>query len=77
MQMHRESVASQQASHDRQHRRFVDSIREVEQWQGADGSTFEVPLIYDKVYSDGEGGIIASTRPLIDTTGLTRLDRAN
>jgi hypothetical protein len=59
------SWESQQASQDRMHTSFVQAIREVETWQGADGRV-ELSSGYEQAWSRGDGTYILSNSPSFD-----------
>ncbi|HEY0979178.1 MAG TPA: hypothetical protein VGE21_17025 [Flavobacteriales bacterium] len=59
------SWEQQQASQDRQHTRFVQTIREVETWQGSGGAV-ELSSGYDQAWSRGDGTYILSNKPGFD-----------
>lgn len=56
---------TQQASRDRSHTAFVQSIREVETWQGNDGKV-ELSSGYSQAWSRGDGSYILSNSPSFD-----------
>ncbi len=56
---------SQQASQDRQHTRFVQTIREVETWKGADGPV-DLSSGYKQAWGRGNGSYILSNNPNFD-----------
>lgn len=55
----------QQAGRDRAHTAFVQTIREVETWQGADGKV-ELSSGYGQAWSRGDGSYILSNSPSFD-----------
>jgi hypothetical protein len=59
------SWEAQQASQDRMHTAFVQSIREVETWQGGDGKV-ELSSGYGQAWSRGDGSYILSNSPSFD-----------
>jgi hypothetical protein len=59
------SWEAQQASQDRAHTSFVQAIREVETWRGADGRV-ELSSGYDQAWSRGDGTYILSNSPTFD-----------
>lgn len=59
------SWESQQSSQDRMHTSFVQTIREVETWQGGDG-TVELGSGYGQAWSRGDGTYILSNSPSFD-----------
>ncbi len=59
------SWESQQASQDRMHTAFVQGIREVETWQGGNGSV-ELSSGYGQAWSRGDGTYIMSNSPSFD-----------
>lgn len=59
------SWEAQQSSQDRMHTAFVQSIREVETWQGGDG-TVELSSGYGQAWSRGDGSYILSNSPSFD-----------
>lgn len=59
------SWEQQQASQDRQHTKFVQTIREVETWQGSNGAV-ELSSGYDQAWSRGDGTYILSNKPGFD-----------
>src|SRR5690606_17685672 len=63
----------QQASQDRVHRATIESILEVHDWRGRDGSAIAVPHTYDHVFQDGLGNLILSDDPNYDPTADTSL----
>lgn len=56
---------SQQASQDRQHRGFVQTIREVETWRDASGPV-ELSSGYGQAWSRGDGTYVLSNSPNFD-----------
>ncbi len=56
---------SQQASQDRQHRAFVQTIREVETWKGPNGLV-ELSSGYSQAWTRGDGSYILSNSPGFD-----------
>jgi hypothetical protein len=56
---------TQQSSQDRMHTAFVQSIREVETWQGGDGRV-ELSSGYGQAWSRGDGTYIVSNSPSFD-----------
>jgi hypothetical protein len=65
MDQNMRSWEQQQASQDRQHTRFVQTIREVETWQGSNGAV-ELSSGYDQAWSRGDGTYILSNKPGFD-----------
>ncbi len=63
------SWEQQQASQDRQHTRFVQTIREVETWQGSNGAV-ELSSGYDQAWSRGDGTYIMSNKPGFDPAAV-------
>ena len=63
------SWEQQQASNDRQHTRFVQTIREVETWQGSNGAV-ELSSGYDQAWSRGDGTYILSNKPGFDPAAV-------
>ncbi len=59
------SWEAQQGSQDRAHTAFVQSIREVQTWQGGDGRV-ELSSGYDQAWSRGDGSYIVSNSPSFD-----------
>lgn len=59
----------QQAATDRQHTRFVQTIREVETWQGSNGAV-ELSSGYDQAWSRGDGTYILSNKPGFDPSSV-------
>ena len=59
------SWETQQSSQDRMHTAFVQTIREVETWQGGDG-TVELSSGYGQAWSRGDGSYILSNSPSFD-----------
>ena len=59
------SWETQQASQDRMHTAFVQSIREVDTWQGSDGKV-ELSSGYGQAWSRGDGSYILSNTPSFD-----------
>lgn len=59
------SWEAQQDGQDRMHTAFVQSIREVETWQGGDGAV-ELSSGYDQAWSRGDGTYILSNSPSFD-----------
>jgi hypothetical protein len=55
-----------QNSQDRQHKNFVQAIREVETWKDSSGSTVELTSGYDQAWSRGDGRYILSNSPGFD-----------
>ena len=56
---------TQQSGQDRMHTAFVQTIREVETWQGGDGRV-ELSSGYDHAWSRGDGSYILSNSPSFD-----------
>jgi hypothetical protein len=56
---------TQQSSQDRLHTAFVQTIREVETWQGGDGRV-ELSSGYEHAWSRGDGSYILSNSPSFD-----------
>jgi hypothetical protein len=56
---------AQQSSQDRMHTTFVQTIREVQTWQGGDGRV-ELSSGYDHAWSRGDGTYIVSNSPSFD-----------
>lgn len=63
------SWEQQQASQDRQHTRYVQTIREVETWQGSNGAV-ELSSGYDQAWSRGDGTYIMSNKPGFDPSAV-------
>ena len=63
------SWEGQQASQDRQHTRFVQTIREVETWRGDNGAV-ELSSGYDQAWSRGDGTYILSNKPGFDPAAV-------
>lgn len=59
------SWEAQQGSQDRMHTAFVQTIREVQTWQGGDGRV-ELSSGYDQAWSRGDGSYIVSNLPSFD-----------
>ncbi len=59
------SWEAQQGSQDRMHTAFVQTIREVQTWQGGDGRV-ELSSGYDQAWSRGDGSYIVSNSPSFD-----------
>lgn len=64
------SWENQQASQDKQHTAFVQSIREVETWKDASGSPVEMSSGYDQAWSRGDGSYILSNKPGFDPSAV-------
>lgn len=64
------SWENQQASQDRQHKAFVQTIREVETWKDASGSAVEMSAGYDQAWSRGDGTYILSNKPGFDPSAV-------
>jgi hypothetical protein len=56
----------QQDSQDRQHRNFIQAIREVETWKDSSGSGVELSAGYSQAWSRGDGQYILSNKPGFD-----------
>ena len=56
---------NRQASQDQQHKRYVQSIREVETWKDASGSV-ELSSGYSQAWSRGDGSYLLSNKPGFD-----------
>ena len=56
---------NRQASQDQQHKRFVQTIREVETWKDAGGSV-ELSSGYERAWSRGDGSYLLSNKPGFD-----------
>jgi hypothetical protein len=73
---------NRQTSQDKQHKQFVQAIREVETWKGAGGSV-ELAAGYDQAWSRGDGTYILSNKPGFDPNalfkdgGFTEMKRAD
>jgi hypothetical protein len=65
MDQNMRSWEQQQASQDRQHTRYVQTIREVETWQSSNGAV-ELSSGYDQAWSRGDGTYILSNEPGFD-----------
>ncbi len=63
------SWEQQQAAQDRQHTRYVQTIREVETWQGSNGAV-ELSSGYDQAWSRGDGTYILSNKPGFDPSAV-------
>jgi len=63
------SWEQQQASQDRQHTSFVQTIREVETWQGNSGAV-ELSSGYDQAWTRGDGAYILSNKPGFDPAAV-------
>lgn len=60
-----ETYRNQNASNDRSHRNYVNSLREVEIY--SDGNmSYELPSGYEKVYGDGNGNFILTNDHMFD-----------
>jgi len=55
----------QQASNDRSHQRYINSIREVDVYSQS-GQQYELPSSYNHVYGDGTGNFIMTNNALYD-----------
>jgi hypothetical protein len=64
------SWENQQASLDRQHTDFVQTIREVETWKDASGSPVEMSAGYEQAWSHGDGDYILSNKPGFDPSSV-------
>lgn len=64
------SWENQQASQDKQHTAFVQTIREVETWKDASGSPVEMSSGYDQAWSRGDGSYILSNKPGFDPSSV-------
>jgi len=64
------SWENQQASQDKQHTAFVQTIREVETWKDASGSPVEMSAGYDQAWSRGDGSYILSNKPGFDPSAV-------
>lgn len=65
MDQNMRSWESRQASQDRMHTSFVQTIREVETWQGTEGKV-ELSSGYAQAWSRGDGTYILSNKPTFD-----------
>jgi hypothetical protein len=63
-----------QASSDKQHKAFVQAIREVETWRDASGSV-ELAAGYDQAWSRGDGSYILSNKPGFDPNAAFKEQR--
>lgn len=63
------SWEQQQTSQDRQHTRFVQTIREVETYRDGSG-TVELSSGYDQAWSRGDGSYILSNKPGFDPSSV-------
>lgn len=63
------SWEQQQSAQDRQHTSFVQTIREVETWQGGNGAV-ELSSGYDQAWSRGDGTYILSNQPGFDPAAV-------
>jgi hypothetical protein len=61
---------SQQASQDRQHTAFVQTIREVETWKDSSGTSVELSSGYHQAWSRGDGSYILSNKPTFDPSSV-------
>lgn len=57
---------NQQNSQDRQHKNFIQAIREVETWRDGSGRSVELTAGYDQAWSRGDGRYILSNKPGFD-----------
>ena len=64
------SWENQQASQDKQHTNFVQTMREVETWKDASGSPVEMSAGYDQAWSRGDGSYILSNKPGFDPSSV-------
>ncbi len=60
---------SRQASDDRQHKSFVQAIREVETWRDGSGGV-ELASGYNQAWSRGDGSYILSNKPGFDPSSV-------
>jgi hypothetical protein len=63
------SWEQQQASQDRQHTKYVQTIREVETYRDANG-TVELSSGYNQAWSRGDGSYILSNSPNFDPSSV-------
>lgn len=69
MDQNMRSWEQQQAAQDRQHTRYVQTIREVETYRDANG-TVELSSGYDQAWSRGDGTYILSNKPGFDPSSV-------
>lgn len=60
----------QQASQDKQHERFVQTVREVETWNDGSNGRVELTSGYDHAWSRGDGSYILSNSPNFDPSAV-------
>ena len=63
---------SRQASQDQQHKRFVQTIREVETWKDSGGGSVELTSGYSQAWSRGDGSYVLSNSPGFDPNSAFR-----
>ncbi len=73
---HQQAVRSQSESTDRINTKFVNAMREVDDYASTDGTTVQLPSHYNNVYTDGQGGYILSDT-IIEDAYLTRINPVN
>jgi hypothetical protein len=70
MDQNMRSWEAQQASGDRIHTAFVQSIRGVETWRSEGGAAVELTAGYDNAWSKGDGVFILSNKPGFDPAAV-------
>jgi len=60
----------QQASQDKQHERFVQTVREVETWKDGGNGNVELTSGYDHAWSRGDGSYVLTNSPNFDPSSV-------
>ncbi len=80
--MNQTTYTQQQASRDRMHDKFIDSIRGVDQWTDGQGNSYAIPQQYGVVWTNNHGQVYVTNDPTINpgvtvdpALNWTRLER--
>ena len=73
--MHEEAVAARQAASDRAHRKFINYIRDVQDYKMPDGRVIALPASYKNVYMNDRGDFIVTNNVYYNRPGWTQLER--
>ncbi len=67
-EMNKETWDKQQASNDRMHRTFTNTITETEDYANPDGTQVNLPYDYKHVHTDGLGNYVLTDDPDFNAT---------
>ncbi len=76
LRSHESSVAAQQESSDQAHHDFLNSIKEVEDYETPDGGTVSLPAFYDRVLTNGDGDYVLTNDALFEPADWTEIEVA-